>query len=264
MEESLVGQTTISEERSNDNETTPTTTTTMATNLDESRADDSSDDSQTTTGGLKKSTSTQLNTDCLEYIQKNSSLIFNSLAFLFDVTKREAFFKSLSSSSVASNNNNSLDSNQSGSMMSDPSDSSVSNSLARFIQLYVPLDYMKHMSMQSKLNMITQFLLTNKTDETKIELIVDLANHYAQKQEWRVVLDLLNGCTQDNEEFNDLMARTTDPTSLVYSMYYGNSTNHLSNPRMDNLKDFFDLNRGQHSSAGVNKNINFNENCNAK
>lgn len=262
MEESLVGQTTISEERSNDDETTPTTT--MATNLDESRADESSDDSQTPTGGqLKKSTSTQLNTDCLEYIQKNSSLIFNSLSFLFDVTKREAFFKSLSSSSAA--NNNSLDSNQSTSMMSDPSDSSsVSNSLARFIQLYVPLDYMKHMSMQSKLNMITQFLLTNKTDETKIELIVDLANYYAQKQEWRVVLDLLNGCTQDSEEFNDLMARTTDPTSLVYSMYYANSTNHLSNPRMDNLKDFFELNRGQHSSAGVNKSINFNENCNAK
>lgn len=71
------------------------------------------------------------------------------------------------------------------------------NSLYRFVRLYVPLDYMKHLSMQTKLNLITQFLLTNKMDESKIELIIDLANHYAQRQEWNIVLDLLNSCTQD-------------------------------------------------------------------
>jgi len=47
---------------------------------------------------------------------------------------------------------------------------------------------MKHLGMQTKLNMITQFLLTNnKTDESKIELIIDLANYYAEKQEWKVI-----------------------------------------------------------------------------
>jgi hypothetical protein len=77
----------------------------------------------------------------------------------------------------------------------------VENALNRFIQLYVPLKYMKHLSMELKLNMITQFLLTNnKTDESKIELIIDLANHYAEKQEWQLVMQLLDSCTQDNEE----------------------------------------------------------------
>ena len=49
-----------------------------------------------------------------------------------------------------------------------------------------------------KMFLITQFLLTNKTDnESKLELIIDLANHYANKQEWNLVFDLINNCTQD-------------------------------------------------------------------
>lgn len=152
------------------------------------------------------------------------------------MNKRDAFFKSLSTESTQDTSSDNY------------------NSLSRFIQLYVPLDYMKHMTMQSKLNMITQFLLTNKTDESKIELIIDLANYYAQKQEWNVVLELINGCTQDSEEFNDQMAKT-DP-GLAYSMY-GN----LLGSGIDNLKDFLEFNR---SHAGMNKNLNFNDNCSAK
>lgn len=60
-----------------------------------------------------------------------------------------------------------------------------------------------HMSMESKLRMITQFLLTNNRsdDEVKCELIIDLANYYALKQEWHVVVDLLNTCCMlDSDE----------------------------------------------------------------
>jgi hypothetical protein len=130
-------------------------------------------------------TKQKLNIDCLDYINKSSPLISNSLSFLFDLNKREEFFNILSKN----DDNNSA---------------TTSNSLNRFIQLYVPLEYMNHLSMQTKLNLITQFLLTNKTEESKIELIIDLANHYALKQEWHLVLSLLNNCTQDNEELNDL------------------------------------------------------------
>ena len=143
----------------------------------------------------------QLNKDCLEYIQKNSNLIANSLSFLFDVSKRQEFFLLLSD--ITSSEYDDQDSN------SDATSSSLTlnNSLNRFIQLYVPLDYMKHLSMQTKLNLITQFLLTNKTEESKIELIIDLANYYAQSQEWDLVLNLLNNSTQDNEELNELTHR---------------------------------------------------------
>ena len=142
----------------------------------------------------------QLNKDCLDFIQKNSPLIANSLAFLFDNAKREEFFKLLSSDG----NNETI-----------PPDAELRNSLSRFILLYVPLDYMKHLSVQIKLNLITQFLLTNKTDESKIELIIDLANYYARKQEWNLVLELLNNCTQDNEELVD-----ANSPFLMYYMCY--------------------------------------------
>jgi hypothetical protein len=147
----------------------------------------------------------QLNKDCLEYIQKNSNLIANSLSFLFDASKRQEFFHILSDSTSSLSEYDDQDSN------SDPfavaSTVSLNNSLNRFIQLYVPLDYMKHLSVQTKLNLITQFLLTNKTEESKIELIIDLANYYAQNQEWDLVLNLLNNSTQDNEELNELNHR---------------------------------------------------------
>ena len=144
---------------------------------------------------LNQSTSIQqLNKDCLDYIQKNSPLISNSLSFLFDMNKRNEFFKLLTE-----NKNSSL-----ADFDESDANSSLNNSLNRFIQLYVPLDYMKHLSMQTKLNLVTQFLLTNKTEQSKIELIIDLANYYAQNQEWGLVLSLLNNCTQDNEELNDL------------------------------------------------------------
>ncbi len=136
-------------------------------------------------------TKQKLNIDCLDYINKSSPLISNSLSFLFDFNKREEFFNILSKT----NDNNTA---------STTTTTTTTNSLNRFIQLYVPLEYMNHLSMQTKLNLITQFLLTNKTEESKIELIIDLANHYALKQEWHLVLSLLNNCTQDNEELNDL------------------------------------------------------------
>ena len=145
--------------------------------------------------GLTNFSRQQLNTDCLEYIQKNSPLISNSLAFLFDPAKREEFFVQLI----------------------DESETDAGNSLNRFIKLYVPLDYMKHLSIQTKLDLITQFLLTNKTEESKIELIIDLANYYAQKQEWNLVLSLLNNCMQDNEELNEIdPAATTSPSYINF------------------------------------------------
>ena len=98
----------------------------------------------------------QLNKDCLEYIQKNSNLIANSLSFLFDASKRQEFFHLLSDSTSSLSEYDDQDSK------SDPfavaSTVSLNNSLNRFIQLYVPLDYMKHLSVQTKLNLITQFL----------------------------------------------------------------------------------------------------------
>jgi uncharacterized protein (DUF1778 family) len=133
------------------------------------------------------------------------------------------------------------------SMMSTKQSSSldVQNSLYRFIQLYVPLDYMKHLSMQTKLNLITQFLLTNKTEESKIELIIDLANYYAQKQEWNVVLDLLNNCTQDNEELNDLMR-------VEMSAAYSNMTASMNHGE-NNLNELeFNRNHGMSKNLGIN------------
>ena len=147
----------------------------------------------------------QLNKDCLEYIQKNSNLIANSLSFLFDASKRQEFFHLLSDSTSSLSEYDDQDSN--GDPFAVASTVSLNNSLNRFIQLYVPLDYMKHLSVQTKLNLITQFLLTNKTEESKIELIIDLANYYAQNQEWDLVLNLLNNSTQDNEELNELNHR---------------------------------------------------------
>ena len=152
------------------------------------------------------STQQKLNKDCLDYISKTSPLISSSLSFLFDINKRDAFFKSL-------NDNEKND-----------------NSLNRFIQLYVPLDYMSHLTMQTKLNLITQFLLTNKTEESKIELIIDLANHYAMKQEWNLVFSLLNNCTQDNEELNDI----TDHRKHSISRHSGTITNEFDfEPSLD-------------------------------
>jgi len=151
----------------------------------------------------------KLNTDCLDYIDKSSPLISQSLSFLFDMNKREDFFRIL-----IDNENNNND-----------------NALNRFIQLYVPLPFMSHLSMQTKLNLITQFLLTNKTEESKIELIINLANHYAMKQEWHLVLSLLNNCTQDNEELNDL----DDAFS------HKNSISKHSGTLINNDFDFYDV-----------------------
>lgn len=256
-----------------DNETTTinidesTTTTTSGGGDDSSGGGDDSMSSKTTT-----TTTTQLNADCLEYIQKNSTLISNSLSFLFDVNKRETFFKNLSTSTADTATSSGIQSEASslGSAAAAAADM-TSNSLNRFIQLYVPLEYMKHMSMQSKLNMITQFLLTNKTDESKIELIIDLANYYAQKQEWHVVMDLLNGCTQDSEElFNDLMMMTTNKNgdsvngmAAAYSMYgnqMGGGSTTAATAGVDNLKEFLDFNRNH----ALTSNIMFSENCSAK
>ena len=156
----------------------------------------------------------QLNKDCLDYIQKNSTLISSSLGFLFDAVKRNEFFLLLNGDT----NNNRLGPSENSddhhrhhlylhhqeSSSSSSDSSSLNNSLNRFIQLYVPLDFMRHLSTQTKLNLITQFLLTNKTEESKIELIIELANFYAQSQEWGLVLSLLNSSTQDNEELNEL------------------------------------------------------------
>ena len=44
--------------------------------------------------------SSELNQDCLDYIQKNSPLIASSLSFLFDTAKRNEFFRLLDSSSL--------------------------------------------------------------------------------------------------------------------------------------------------------------------
>ena len=123
----------------------------------------------------------QLNSDCLAYIEQNSPLISNSLGFLFDIKKQNKFFDEISQ-----------DENR------------QQNLLNRFIQLYVPLDYLKDFSLSKKLNLITQFLLINKTDEFKIELVISLANYYIEKSDWISILDLLNNCTQDNEEFNEV------------------------------------------------------------
>lgn len=99
--------------------------------------------------------------------------------------------------------------------------------------------------MQTKLNLITQFLLTNKTEESKIELIIDLANYYAQKQEWNVVLDLLNNCTQDNEELNDLMR-------VEMSAAYSNMTASMNNGE-NNLNELeFNRNHGMSKNLGIN------------
>lgn len=146
----------------------------------------------------------KLNQDCLDYIGKTSPLISQSLSFLFSNTKREEFFKHLN-------------------------ETFCEHSLNRFIQLYVPLDYVSHLSMQTKLNLITQFLLTNKTEESKIELIIDLANHYAMKQEWNLVSNLLNNCTQDNEELID---SSTD-SRLNRKSSISRSYTHLTNNELD-------------------------------
>ena len=81
---------------------------------------------------------------------------------------------------------------------------------------------MKHLSIQTKLNLVTQFLLTNKTDESKIELIIDLANYYSKKQEWNLVMNLLNNCTHDSEEFNSLInnnCKNINEKSLINNCY---------------------------------------------
>ncbi len=132
-----------------------------------------------------------MNKDCLDYIHKNFPVISNSLSFLYDKNKRDEFFKQLTNEIATTSpisNIEKLRENSTDSLLtSDYKEVSFNNSLSWFIQLYVPLKHMKHLGMQKKLNMITQFLLTNnKTDESKIELIIDLANYYAEKQEWKV------------------------------------------------------------------------------
>lgn len=275
----------LDERRSNEDDNT----TTSGIEDESSRPAESTTSTMTMSSVEETSSSSsksQLNQDCLEYIQKNSSLIYNSLSFLFDVNKREMFFKILSSSSNNVPDSSSAQAFESaaagaaGVAGSSSMPSELSNSLNRFIQLYVPLDYMKHMSVQSKLNMITQFLLTNKTDdETKIELIIDLANYYALKQEWHVVLDLLNGCTQDSEELvNNELIMTSGKNEPFYSMLSGmgsgsvgggigvglgnigggGGTTTSATAGIDNLKDFLDFNRN-HA-----RNFTFNESCSAK
>ncbi len=123
---------------------------------------------------------------------------FNIKQFLFDTAKRNEFFKLLTNESYQHspkknlgrvNSNVSLSSSigSGQNFLIRDHESSYDNSLCRFIQLYVPLKHMKHLAMDKKLNMITQFLTNNKTEESKIELIIDLANYYAEKQEWKVI-----------------------------------------------------------------------------
>ena len=213
----------------------------------EEDSDETRDESKSTDESRSK-----LNKECLDYIQKNSPLISNSLSFLFDVDKREAFFKRLSDINLQNEDGGDLMTmnikQQLQSSQQQQSSNELQNSLNRFIQLYVPLDYMKHLNMQTKLNLITQFLLTNKTDESKIELIIDLANYYAQKQEWSVVIDLLNNCTQDNEELEDLMR--AEMNAAAYSM---NAS--LNNNGDNNLNDL---------DHGMNKNFGLNDITNSR
>ena len=180
----------------------------------------------------QKSIKNELNQDCLDYIQKNSPLISNSLSFLFDINKRNEFFKLLDDeNSFVANNSSSTDNFLN------------SNSLNRFIQLYVPLNYMKHLSIQTKLNLVTQFLLTNKTDESKIELIIDLANYYSQKQEWNLVMNLLNNCTQDSEEFNSLInnnCKNINEKSLINNSIKSNFNDKNSRFSQKDLYNLYD------------------------
>jgi hypothetical protein len=213
---------------------------------------------QSKSNGLSSSSSAyqQLNKDCLEYIQKNSPLIAQSLSFLFDEAKRDEFFKSLSEQNIENNNAQMLDS----------SNGVLNSALSRFIQLYVPLDFMKHHSVQIKLNLITQFLLT-KTEDSKIELIIDLANYYARKQEWNLVLQLLNNCTQENEELNDFFSSSSSSCS---NLYYDLNNEQYNNQLSDNLENFSSqnfsnifLNAGSKESntAAVFKNSSLISNC---
>ncbi len=185
----------------------------------------------------KLNTKQQLNKDCLDYIQKNSPLIANSLSFLFDDAKRDEFFKLLSDSKCDVDSQSQV--------------GDLKSSLCRFIRLYVPLEYMQHLSVEIKLNLITQFLLTNKTDESKIELIIDLANHYARKQEWNLVLDLLISCTQDNEE----------PIDASYLIYYLNGSD--SGATLTELNEATFENNLLNSNAGGGQAANLKTQTNA-
>lgn len=133
-----------------------------------------------------------LNSECLEYISKNSPLIFKNLGFLFDIQIREKFFTAINEKKFKNIIEYEQDKNNCN-----------NNFLNRFIQLYVPLDFMNHMNMDLKLDMVTQFLFNSKTEKFKVESIIDLANYYCLRNEWKSVIDLLENCTQDNEEFFD-------------------------------------------------------------
>lgn len=134
----------------------------------------------------------QLNKECLEYISSSSPLILKNLGFLFDIKIRGNFFSEINEIFVK--NLIEYDKNAT---------SSKNNFLNRYIQLYVPLEFMNHLNMDLKLDMLTQFLLNTKTEEFKVENIIDLANYYSLNYEWKKIIDLIEDCTQDNEEFYD-------------------------------------------------------------
>ncbi len=198
--------------------------------IDSSIANQTQNEVKEEASALKLNNKQQLNKDCMDYIQKNSPLVASSLSFLFDDAKRDEFFKLLSESRCEVDT---PPSQQVGDLKS---------SLCRFIRLYVPLEYMQHLSVEIKLNLITQFLLTNKTDESKIELIIDLANHYACKQEWSLVLELLNSCTQDNEEL-------VDASYLIYHLNGSESGTTITEMNQAEIDINLNLGAGQASAT---------------
>lgn len=121
----------------------------------------------------------KLNKDCIDYIETNAPLIANTLSFLFNSTKQQDFF-----------NNIRLETN----------DDRLSNYIRRFVLLNVPLEFFEHVDMNNRLNLIAQFLLRNKADESKIELVVTLADYYVKNEEWLLVLELVNSCIQYEDE----------------------------------------------------------------
>ncbi|RNA16340.1 Zinc finger FYVE domain-containing 26 [Brachionus plicatilis] len=170
-----------------------------------------------------------LNVECLEYISKSSPLILKNLGFLFDIRIRDDFFTAMSEINVK----NLIEYEQN-------INNCKNNYLNRFIQLYVPLDYMSHLNMDLKLDMVTQFLLNSKTEEVKVENIIDLANYYSIKHEWKKVIDLLEDCTQDNEEFYDFRD-LTQVNNLEISVQFITEINSLTINSKFIQKDIYNL-----------------------
>ena len=170
-----------------------------------------------------------LNLECLEYISKNSPLIFKNLGFLFDVQIREKFFTELNEINVKNLIEYERDTNNSNNSF-----------FKRFIQLYVPLDFMNYLNMDSKLYMLTQFLFNSENEKFKFEKIIGLANYYCLKYEWKNVIDLLENCTHDNEEFFDFR-ELTQLSNSEFSVKFVTEINCLNTYSKSVHKDIYNL-----------------------